>query len=88
MPSLVEIARRTGFPFESSPSGRWIRFRAGGELVYIVEGAWGNSYLVWAGASAENVNEPAAGESVQTFLRPEEAVTAVLRRVRASGEGR
>ncbi|MCL4466670.1 MAG: hypothetical protein M1389_11730 [Chloroflexi bacterium] len=84
MPNLTEIARRTGFPFEASPSGRWVRFITGGEPVYVVEGAWGNSYLVWAGADAESANDPTASESVETFLRPEEAVTAVLRRVRAA----
>ena len=77
MPSLVEVASRTGFPFEASPSGRWVRFDAGHAPVYLVEGAWGNSYLVWAGDDGDP--ETARGDSVQRFMRVEEAVKAVLR---------
>jgi len=77
MPSLVEVASRTGFPFEASPSGRWVRFNVGHAPVYLVEGAWGNSYLVWAGDEGEAGND--GGESVQRFMRVEEAVKAVLR---------
>jgi hypothetical protein len=75
MPSLVEVASRTGFPFEASPSGRWVRFDMGPAPVYLVEGAWGNSYLVWAGEEGDG----AKAESVQQFLRVEEALKAVLR---------
>lgn len=73
MPSLLEFARRSGLAYESSPSGRWVKFNTGSGQVYVVEGAWGNNYLVWTGAAEA---EP---EEVEHFMRPEEAISAVFR---------
>ena len=72
MSTLVDYARRTGFAFETSPSGRWVRLHLGSREAYVVEGAWGNSYLVWAGEGPTNAD-------VERFRCPEEALRAVLR---------
>jgi hypothetical protein len=73
MPTLLDFARSSGIAFESSPSGRWVKFYTGSGQVYVVEGAWGNNYLVWTGAAEA---EP---EAIERFMRPEEALNAVFR---------
>lgn len=72
MSSLLDLARRSGFAYEASPSGRWVKFVAGGSSVYVVEGAWGNSYLVWEGSDGQP-------DTVERYLRAEEALSAVRR---------
>ncbi len=72
MSHLLEVASRSGFIYEASPSGRWVRLRAGDSHVYVVEGAWGNCYLVWLGSDGQP-------RQVGRFLRPEEALNAAAR---------
>lgn len=78
MPSLLDFARRSGLAFEASPSGRWVRFQTGSGPIYVVEGAWGNNYLVWNG-NRTTEEEPEGVERALRFLRPEEAIQAVNR---------
>ncbi len=72
MSKLVETARRSGFAFETSPSGRWVRIPSAAGDVYVVEGAWGSNYLVWAGGESQ-------AEGVERYLHREEAMKAVRR---------
>ncbi len=72
MSHLLEVASHSGFSYEASPSGRWVRFRAGDSFVYVVEGAWGNCYLVWAGSDGQR-------QQVGRYLRPEEALKVAAR---------
>lgn len=72
MPTLLEVARRSGLVHEASSSGRWVKFFTAAGEVYVVEGAWGNSYVVLIGAEPET-------ESATRYLRAEEAVGSVTR---------
>ncbi|MHB1131278.1 MAG: hypothetical protein ACYC4L_02700 [Chloroflexota bacterium] len=76
MPSLLEIAARSGVSFETSPSGRWVRFNTPVTPIYVVEGAWGNGYMVWSG---QKTAPSRSEDGVQRFLRIEEAVSAALK---------
>ena len=51
--SLVAAARGPGLPFETSPTGRFIRLSGQRGVVYVVQDAWGSGCTVMEMSSAD-----------------------------------
>lgn len=69
---LLTAARSVPLPFESSPTGRWVRFRGGKHTVYVVGDPWGDGCSVLADDAR-----------VGHFRRPQEAVSTAVQLITA-----
>jgi hypothetical protein len=71
MSRLTETAAALRVPFETSESGRWIRFPSDCGQVYVAEGHWENNYVLWCDCPDRHIQE--------RYMSPEEAVQAGIR---------
>jgi len=70
---LVRAAQQAGLPFESSPTGRWIRLAGQQGVAYVVQDAWGEGCLLMDVDRHD-------GSRTEHFLKVEPAVQAAARR--------
>lgn len=76
---LVQAARRSGIPFEASPTGRWVRIAGQRSVVYVVQDAWGDGCLVMGFGDEEK-------RHVEHYLSPEMAIGAAVEHTGAAAK--
>jgi len=69
---LTEAVREFGLEAETSPHGRWVRFRGAHCTVYVLESLWGGDYYMWCDQGVERKTE--------LYRDPLEAIQAGIQR--------